>query len=79
MNKVQKTHLRTFEGRLIIKWYKNDSGDIRPLTIDCEGHKELKEKLAKLKSLFMTQGCDIREDKKGQLPYSVTFDLTERI
>jgi hypothetical protein len=70
---------RTFEGRLIIKWYKNDSGDIRPLTIDVNSERELEKELYRIREDFMTKGCDIRPEKKGQLPYSVTFEMKERI
>ena len=77
--------MKTYEGIMTIKWYKNDSGgDRRPLTIDVHNSKELTAKLNKIKCDFMTLGDNqtlpdnIKKGKPGELPYSVSFDMKLR-
>lgn len=65
--------MRTFEGRMIIKWYPKDNGDVRPLTIDVINEKQLSIQKAKIKNDFMTKG------ENGEYAYSVKFDLRERL
>jgi hypothetical protein len=73
--------MKTFEGTITIKWYKNDSyGDRRPITIDCEDRDELNKRLSKIKNDFMTKGDDptFTFYKNTGRPYSISFYLTER-
>jgi hypothetical protein len=64
--------LRTFEGKMTIKWYKNDNGDVRPLTIDTENEKTLNIKLEQIKNDFLSKG------ENGEIPYSIQFKMSER-
>jgi hypothetical protein len=65
--------MRTFEGRFTIKWHKNDRGDARPLTIDCETKEQLNDELLRIKTDFITKG------ENGKFPHSVKFNISERI
>lgn len=66
--------MKTFEGSMTIKWYKNDNGgDKRPLTIDCADRSELKKRIAGIKNDFLSKGED------GRFPFSVNIDMQERI
>lgn len=78
--------MKTYEGIIIIKWYKNDNGgDRRPLTIDAENKDDLKLKLAKIIKDFSTKGDDkdnvpsYRTYTEGQLPHSVKIEYSERL
>lgn len=65
--------MKTYEGTITIKWFKNDSyGDRRPLTIDCEDMNELNIEKSKLNKAWMELG------ENGKLPYSVKIELSER-
>jgi len=64
--------LKTWEGSFTIKWYKNDSGDRRPLTIDAKSDADFNTELKRIKHAFMTKG------EKGKIPFSVTFDMKRR-
>lgn len=72
--------MKTYEGTFTIKWYKNDGGDRRPITIDCEDIAALRREQARIKAEFMTKGDDPTYPQyHGEgLPYSVTFDMCER-
>jgi len=84
-----KPEAKTYEGRITIKWHKNDYGDVHPLTIDCQNEKELHQECNRIKKAFFSEkgldGYDYPKQKAplGGLgavkPYSVTFDMTERI
>lgn len=65
--------MKTYEGIMAIKWYKNDNGgDRRPLTIDVENNDMLNSRLKKIKN-------DFKKDKKnGRLLYSINFLMSER-
>jgi hypothetical protein len=65
--------MKTFEGYILIKEFKNHNGDKRPLTIDVENEKELQPKINKIKKDFL----NISEEGK-ELPFSVKIELTER-
>jgi len=65
--------MKTYEGIMKIKWYKNDSGgDCRPLTIDVENKCDLKIELAKIKNDFLKKG------ENNEKAYSVFFEMSER-
>lgn len=65
--------MKTYEGIIQIKWYKNDSGgDRRPLTINVENNETLKIEINRIKMDFMTKG------ENGKLPYSVKIEMSER-
>lgn len=59
--------MRTFEGTMLIKKFKNDSGNKTPLTIDCKDTEELKQEIKRIKKAFYL-------DKV----YKVIIDLRER-
>lgn len=64
--------MKTYEGVMVIKWYKNDGGDRRPLTIDLKDNEKLNSRLNKIKN-------DFKKDKKdGRLLYSIKFFMSER-
>jgi hypothetical protein len=63
--------MKTFEGTFTIKWYKNDHGDVRPLTIDCLP-VELNSRKNEIKEAFMKLG------ENNRYAYSVSFDLSAR-
>jgi hypothetical protein len=65
--------MRTFEGTITIKWYKNDwGGDKRPITIDVDTDEELNLEKKRIENAFMT------EPENDKLPYSVKLELRER-
>lgn len=65
--------MKTYEGRLHLRWFKNDSyGDTRPLTLDLHKNETLSVALLEIKNNFMTKG------ENGKLPYSIKFDMRER-
>lgn len=68
--------MRTFEGIMKIKWYKNDNGDWRGITIDTENRKTLNIELKRIKKAFMTEQDP--ESDENRLAYSVTFEMSER-
>jgi len=75
--------MKTYEGSMTIRWYKNDNGgDRRPLTYCCENIGELNDYLKEVESDFKTipHPDDIERYKRyaGQLAYSVMFDMSER-
>lgn len=59
--------MKTFEGTLNIKQYKNDSGKKTPLTIDCEDSETLVKEKVRIKEAFLKDGA-----------YQVQIDLKER-
>ncbi|MBK7883477.1 MAG: hypothetical protein IPJ81_06560 [Chitinophagaceae bacterium] len=75
--------MKTYEGTMTIKWYKNHSGDCRPLTIDCKDKIELNKELKRITEAYKTLGdspeyhlaksCNI-----GTPAFSVNFDLSQR-
>jgi hypothetical protein len=68
--------MRTFEGIMKIKWYENDNGDWRGLTIDTENKQTLNVELKRIRKLFMTEQ-DPESDEK-RLAYNVAFEMNER-
>lgn len=52
----------------------------RPLTIDCKNRKELNQRLAEIRRMFMTDGDDPTywNFQSSRPAYSVHFDLDER-
>jgi hypothetical protein len=72
--------MRTYEGTFIIKWYKNDNGDRRPITIDCEDMAALRREQVRIRHEFMTEGDDPAYQfyHGAGLPHSITFDMHER-
>ena len=71
-----ETAKRTFEGLMTIKWYKNDSGDVRGITIDTKNTKTLRVELKEIRRLFMEEQDENEDD--GKLAYSVKFEMNER-
>jgi hypothetical protein len=69
---IRTIKLKTYEGIIQIKWYKNDSGDRRPLTIDVENKETLKIEINRIKMDFLKKG------ENGKLPYSVKIAMNER-
>jgi len=61
--------MRTFEGQQIVRYHKNLSPDVLPLTIDCENEKELVAEQKRIKK------CRI--DLDGAI--MVTFNMSERL
>lgn len=47
--------MKTFEGIMTIKWYKNDNGDARGITIDTESRKTLNDELKEIRRKFMKE------------------------
>ncbi len=76
--------LRTFEGLMTIKWYKNDSGDVRGITIDTKNRKTLNIELKEIRRRFMEVPETDNEviERYGrdpdELAYSVKFEMNER-
>jgi len=68
--------MRTFEGVMTIKWYKNDRGDSRGITIDTENRKTLNAELKRIRCLFMTEQDP--ESDVERLACSVSFEMNER-
>jgi hypothetical protein len=82
-----ETNMKTYEGVMTIKWYKNDNGgDRRPLTIDTQNKETLRAELSRIKKDFMTKG-EVKDtlDERGMritkavLPYSINIEVTERL
>jgi len=59
--------IRTFEGYVLLKEFKNHSGDKRPLTIDCKNEQELRAEIARIKKAFEADGY-----------YNVKIEVNER-
>lgn len=75
--------MKQYEGTMKIKWWKNDSGDYRPLSIYAINHNRLQKELKKIKARFMKFGDDpkyhkVKRENIGAKPYSITFDMSER-
>lgn len=78
--------MKTFEGTMKIKWYKNDGGgDCRPLTIDIdpEDRETLKMKLSPIKERFLNLGVETMETLRNggdlkEIPFSVSFNMAQR-
>ncbi|MDO5607622.1 MAG: hypothetical protein Q4G08_04105 [Capnocytophaga sp.] len=73
--------METYEGTMTIKWYKNDNGDTRPLTLGVKDEKELNTIKERIKQDFLTLGDDptLPNPKNiGRVAYSVHFRLTKR-
>ena len=76
--------MKTYEGSMTIKWYKNDSGgDRRPLTYHCENKEELVIYLNQVSYDFMTKphpdNIECYKRYAGKMAYSVSFDMKERV
>ena len=65
--------MKTYEGSLTLKWSKNGAADKRPLTIDTDSKDTLKVELDRIRVAFLTKG------ENDKLPYSISFELSERI
>lgn len=68
--------LRTYEGCMLIKWFKNDSGEQRCLTIDTKNRRTLGTELRKIRELFKT--TQDPESNEKRLAYSVSFEMDIR-
>ncbi len=74
--------MNTYEGTMIIKWYKNDNGDVRPLRVECNSKSELDLELQRIKSLYMTIGDDptyhlVKKENINNPAFNVLFYLNE--
>ena len=65
--------MKTYEGTMTIKWYKNDhGGDRRPLTIDTKNRETLQKELMHIRNKFLNKG------ENGNHPFSIKFNINER-
>ena len=77
--------MKTYEGTMTIKWYKNDNGgDKRPLTLVAKDKLHLKEQLKSIRKSFIEFGDDpkqiptYRKYNPDARAYSVQFEIYER-
>ena len=80
-----RLQMKTYEGTMTIKWYKNDSGgDKRPLTLIAKDKIHLKSQLKSIRKMFIEFGDDPKEAppyrkyNPDARAYSVQFEIYER-